>query len=574
MKNKILSCVLSGAFLLQGAVLAEDTATEKFAKLNKNSYVKGSVTVSGQLTEPIERVLTFRAVKPDGNVASVADIYVMKEIKTDAEGNFSVTVYTDDSDDNGEYTYYIGGRGYNTPVEGSFYFYTSDEQARFAEEVNDSEDVKTVVENEDNQKRMISMNCYVEDYLDLDDEYRDYVCGIVEDSDVTDENLNVVFNRAVAIAELNSIGTADEIYDAFMENAKTLTIETGKDTTVEWMGEERTTKLLKKLFKENDFETADEFEEIFEEEVIIDAFNKALWNDMEHLLTINSEVLGIELDFGKYESKKNNAYKALVKAAEKNAFTDMDEIADAFEDAVDELAESGNKKPSSGGGGGGGGGSSVPVVETMKNPDVKKEETKPENNPDPVVPEVKFESELNDLDSAAWAKEAVVYLEEKKVVSGNENKNFNPNANITREQFVTMLALAFGYSDKDAENVFADVADDAWYKANVAGAYKAGIVNGVSETEFGIGRNITRQDMAAMLYRIVVKENISIAESKDSPDFADKGEIASYAENAVDYLYRRAVINGMGDGSFAPGKNATKAQAAVMISSVLKAVRG
>ena len=103
--------------------------------------------------------------------------------------------------------------------------------------------------------------------------------------------------------------------------------------------------------------------------------------------------------------------------------------------------------------------------------------------------------------------------------------------------------------------------------AVIASAKKAGIVTGVSETEFGLGRNITRQDMAVILYKGAMKKGYTFG--KTELDFTDSSLISAYAFDAVGALASRKIINGMGDGSFAPLEYATRAQAAKMIYSLI-----
>ena len=158
-------------------------------------------------------------------------------------------------------------------------------------------------------------------------------------------------------------------------------------------------------------------------------------------------------------------------------------------------------------------------------------------------------------------------LSEKGVVSGDGTGGFKPNDNVTREQFLKMLLVAMGTESEDAENTFADVAENAWYKPYVLTAKKLGIVNGMSDTQFGIGMNITRQDMAVMISRIIDTDADVITE-----DFADKADISDYAVNAVMHMKRIGLIDGYADGQFKPLNNLTRAEAAKVISSLIKII--
>ena len=100
----------------------------------------------------------------------------------------------------------------------------------------------------------------------------------------------------------------------------------------------------------------------------------------------------------------------------------------------------------------------------------------------------------------------------------------------------------------------------------MASAYKAGIINGVSETVFGSGMELTRQDMVMIIYR-AYKEKFSETETTKSP--IDIELISDYAKEGVEKLYSAGVVNGYEDGRFNPFGKSTKAQCAVIISNIL-----
>ena len=120
-----------------------------------------------------------------------------------------------------------------------------------------------------------------------------------------------------------------------------------------------------------------------------------------------------------------------------------------------------------------------------------------------------------------------------------------------------------------AESNFTDVANDAWYAANVTWAVTAGVVKGVSETEFAPDANITRQDMAVMIERYAAYKAYTFAAENEAERFADENEIAEYAKNAVSTMQQAGIISGMGDNTFAPLLFATRAQAAKMLGVLL-----
>jgi len=131
-----------------------------------------------------------------------------------------------------------------------------------------------------------------------------------------------------------------------------------------------------------------------------------------------------------------------------------------------------------------------------------------------------------------------------------------------------MLVEAANIEAEEGINTFADVKADAWYKPYVLKAKGFGIVNGVSDTEFGIGANITRQDMALMITRTIEKLGITI-EVKEVDAFADKNKVSDYATKAVEYMKSIGLIEGY-NNEYRPHDNLTRAEAAKVISELLK----
>lgn len=178
----------------------------------------------------------------------------------------------------------------------------------------------------------------------------------------------------------------------------------------------------------------------------------------------------------------------------------------------------------------------------------------------------------SDIDSAPWAREAVISLCSKGIMSGYSDNTFRPNNPIKREELVKILVNAFGIKG-NADIAFSDVGKSDWYYTYVSAAYAGGIVNGISGFEFGVSRCVTRQDAAAMLFRAAGALNIKLADTGKTAAFSDNAEISSYAAEAVDALCRAGVINGYGDNTFRPQENVTRAQAASMIYGVMKNIK-
>ncbi len=187
----------------------------------------------------------------------------------------------------------------------------------------------------------------------------------------------------------------------------------------------------------------------------------------------------------------------------------------------------------------------------------------------PVVPaEVQNAIKFTDLDTVAWAKEAIQGLVSRGVVNGMSENTFGPDLLVTREQFAKMVVIAFGYPEGTAAPNFADVDSSAWYVPYVASCYENGIMIGTGD-KFGIGEAVSRQDIAVVLARILEKKGISQAAYSQSNSFADEAEIAEYAKQSVNVLYNLGLMKGTGAGKVSPEKFASRAETAKLIYDML-----
>ena len=178
-------------------------------------------------------------------------------------------------------------------------------------------------------------------------------------------------------------------------------------------------------------------------------------------------------------------------------------------------------------------------------------------------------AQFKDLATVPWAQDAITKLYEAGVIEGRTAEVFDPNSLVTRAEFLTMLTKAVGvYNQNATTDKFSDVRPGAWYMSYIASAVAAGIVQGYEDGTFRPDQNITRQEMAVMVYRAAKVTGIQLTAIRAQDVFTDDGQIADWAKEAVYEMQKAGIINGMGDGTFAPLQNATRAQAAVMIYGV------
>ena len=131
-----------------------------------------------------------------------------------------------------------------------------------------------------------------------------------------------------------------------------------------------------------------------------------------------------------------------------------------------------------------------------------------------------------------------------------------------------MVIGAFGITRKPGSTQFSDIQSGAWYEDYVVTAYKEGLINGVSETEFGVGQNITREDMAVIMERILARFEVDFI--GNAKTFQDAGDISDYAASAVNNLTMVGVLSGDEAGNFQPKKFATRAEAAKILFSAME----
>ena len=170
-----------------------------------------------------------------------------------------------------------------------------------------------------------------------------------------------------------------------------------------------------------------------------------------------------------------------------------------------------------------------------------------------------------DLNGYDWAKEAIEYLYKKNIINGTGENEFSPDGYLTREQAAKIICNAFSIKETAQKTEFKDVVSGAWYEKYVAAVQSSGIMLGTGDSEFGVGMNITRQDLAVILYRAM-----GVTDEARECSFTDSGDIDGYAKEAVAYFSGKGIINGYEDGRFLPHKYVTRAEAAKLIYGIIE----
>ncbi len=227
----------------------------------------------------------------------------------------------------------------------------------------------------------------------------------------------------------------------------------------------------------------------------------------------------------------------------------------SLEDVEDYIATL-ESMPSGGSGSGGGGSSSSGTGSGYISQYPVADAFVPTQDTAEAVPQ---KSEFSDLPRSHWGYNQVMTLCESGIVNGYGDGTFGTDRTITRAEFVKLVCLVKGINVGGYENIFTDVSADDWYAPYVCAAYNAGLVNGISDTEFGADLPVSRQDICVILYR---SDNTV---SDIQPEFNDSADISDYAAEAVGYFSSKGVVNGFDGNVFRPLENASRVQAAAII---------
>lgn len=178
---------------------------------------------------------------------------------------------------------------------------------------------------------------------------------------------------------------------------------------------------------------------------------------------------------------------------------------------------------------------------------------------------------FQDVRPGDWCYDAVRYVFETGLMNGTSAAAFTPNAPTTRGQIVAILYRLEG-SPAMGANRFSDVAPGAYYAAAVSWASANGIVNGYSDGTFRPNNLITREQLAAFLYRYASQKGRDVSDRAELGGFTDAGQIASYAVEPLRWAVAAGMVNGVAADTLSPGGNASRAQAAVILSRFVQNV--
>ena len=193
------------------------------------------------------------------------------------------------------------------------------------------------------------------------------------------------------------------------------------------------------------------------------------------------------------------------------------------------------------------------------------------------------ETVFADISNTSWQTKFAIYAFQKGLMAGKGTDadgkiKFDPNSPITRAEFVQVLYNAESKPSVSIANKFPDV-QNAWYKNAVLWANSMNIANGMGDGNFGVSKNITRQDLALMLYKYASLKGVDLtAEEGKIDQFADGDKVSGYAKTAMNWAVKNGVLSGKGTAGedlstfyLDPAGTATRAECAAMLKNFMTA---
>jgi hypothetical protein len=177
---------------------------------------------------------------------------------------------------------------------------------------------------------------------------------------------------------------------------------------------------------------------------------------------------------------------------------------------------------------------------------------------------------FSDIEEITWGqeyKDTVKRMSARGYIQGR-GAEFDPFTEVTRAEFAAMLVRLLGMSGLQGEDIFDDVDPGDWFYDEVASAYKLGLIEGVSDTEFKPNDNITREEMAVMAARML-KLKYYLGSEAGASDFTDIEIISSWATEGVAIVEELGIFEGRTSGEFDPKGLTTRLEAVIVMERLL-----
>ncbi len=204
----------------------------------------------------------------------------------------------------------------------------------------------------------------------------------------------------------------------------------------------------------------------------------------------------------------------------------------------------------------------IPVAPTVP--------TKPDAPTEPDTPDAPvYSGSFVDVAAESWYSADVAFVAARGYMNGVDDAHFSPDTRLTRAMLAAILYRIAETPAVSYAGAFTDVADDQWYTPSVEWAALNGIVNGYDNGAFGPEDCVTREQLAAILYRYAQRMGYDVTARADLDAFSDGADVSAYAVDAMSWSVAEGLVNGS-DGRLLPGGYATRAQIAAVIHRFLE----
>lgn len=563
MLKKVICASLAGAVIAMSGL----TCLAGTIEYSNPSVENGKIIVNGNVKSGDAGVkkVNYVVIKENDNKG----IYACEEVETDADGKFNFIVEFPTADDGATEGYTLSTGKYILRIsaenceikEFPFDFVDTTQAIAALRECKNADDFNKTMTDMIDQLEFIGFEASLyNDKLSESEKGQVYdkisaECNLGSDKI---EDILKVFNKHTLYRFINfgAVSALNKL-DPSMEGKKFSEIT---DSSLKGVIETQ-------IFKKSDYESNDDVNKECVKTYVIYQIRLGGTDKFDGLLDkYNTQIELSSTDYKKYtdltETGKSYVRSDVLKDLRDKQSFDCEYFIQKLNDAVKNAPT--NETTGGGTSGGKGGGTSISGRGSGSNSIiVEPDAQEPKDNDDTVL--------FSDISDFEWAKEAITELSERKIISGVGNGKFEPGLYVTREEIVKMILGLFEISPVNEEVGFEDADKAEWYFGYVSAANKLGIVNGVTESEFGVGSYVSRQDIAVMIKRAMdITKKYSIKPIKDNVEFTDSKNIAEYASTAVNELAQAGVINGFDDGSFKPNNNCTRAEAAKMLYGLIK----
>ena len=177
--------------------------------------------------------------------------------------------------------------------------------------------------------------------------------------------------------------------------------------------------------------------------------------------------------------------------------------------------------------------------------------------------------EFSDISPYPWAKEAITSLAKLGIVNGVGDGLFSPQNTVSRFEFIKMITGVCGIVNQNAVVSYIDLDKTTWAYVYVSSAYEMGLLDIYSDKILNGAAPITREEIAYISVKAMIKSEIIEKEEKQIPMFSDADKMSDFSPAAIATLASLNIINGRNDGSFGPKDFATRAESAKIVYNVL-----